>query len=432
MKITKKAVLSNRIYIGADEAFQKELKAATTYTIPPRNPEEPKVVIKHMKKVNASIVTIPIGRMDLIPEDYEIVDKRITIPAEFPEFKFQLRESQQKVYDEITGNAIINALPSWGKTFSALAIAAKLGQKTLVVVHTVALRDQWAREVRKVFGFAPGIIGSGRFEIDTPIVIGNTQSLYKKIPEISKAFGTLILDEMHHCSSPTFAKIVDANHARYKVGLSGTVERKDGRHVVFPEYFGFEIHKPPKENCLTPVVDIIKTSIKLPMGKSWASRINALTNDEEYLALIVNLAITYKSVGHKILIVSDRVHFLEACARLLKEDAVCVTGKVPLEQRQALIDRVESGEASVLCGTQSIFSEGISVNSLSCLILSTPINNEPLLTQLIGRIIREKPGKLQPRIVDINLKGATVPAQAKARLGLYLREGYLIETTQIN
>src|SRR6056300_821444 len=38
---------------------------------------------------------------------------------------------------------------------------------------------------------------------------------------------------MHHVSSPTFAKISDTNNARYLIGLSGTIERKDGKHVVF-------------------------------------------------------------------------------------------------------------------------------------------------------------------------------------------------------
>ena len=47
-------------------------------------------------------------------------------------------------------------------------------------------------------------------------------------------------------------------------------------------------------------------------------------------------------------------------------------------------------DKNILFGTQSIFSEGISLNDLSCLVLGTPINNEPLLTQLIGRVIERK------------------------------------------
>jgi superfamily II DNA or RNA helicase len=83
-------------------------------------------------------------------------------------------------------------------------------------------------------------------------------------------------------------------------------------------------------------------------------------------------------------------------------------------------------DKNVLFGTQSIFSEGISINELSCLVLATPINNEPLLTQLIGRILRKEEGKMQPVVVDINLRGKTAARQSNARMGYYIKQGYEI------
>ena len=208
-----KAVISNRIYLEVTEAYKEVLNKELTYTIPSFKPTDPPLVIKNMARIKANLVSIPVGRTDLIPEDYEIVDKREDIPVELPEFKFDLRESQKEVYDAIEDNAIINAWVSWGKTFTGLAIAGKLGQKTLVVTHTVPLRNQWAKEVEKVYGFKPSIIGSGSMDLSGPIVIGNTQTLYRNIPAIRHAFGTIILDEMHHVSSPTFSKIIDSNYA---------------------------------------------------------------------------------------------------------------------------------------------------------------------------------------------------------------------------
>jgi superfamily II DNA or RNA helicase len=81
----------------------------------------------------------------------------------------------------------------------------------------------------------------------------------------------------------------------------------------------------------------------------------------------------------------------------------------------------------ILYGSQAIFSEGISVNELSCLILGTPLNNEPLLIQLIGRVIRKCEDKLQPLIIDVNLKGKTATNQARARMGVYINQGYQIK-----
>ena len=422
-----KAVIGNRIFMKVPANVRENIDRELTYPIPPRNPLDPPFIIKNMALIAGGLISVPSGRTDLIPQEYEIVDKRVTKPVDFPEFAFTLRESQQKVYDEVEDCAIINAWVSWGKTFTGLALASKLKQKTLVVVHTIALRNQWAKEVEKVFGFTPGIIGSGKFETDSPIVIGNIQSLYRKIKEIQKEFGTVILDEMHHISSPTFSRIIDKMHSRYKIGLTGTLERKDGKHVVFRDYFGNHVIKPPKENFMTPVIDIIKSEVRFLDGNRipWANRINHLVSQEEYLHSVAMIASAYATRGHKVLVVSDRVSLLKTCARLSGDSAVCITGELDQEERESLLESVKTSK-DILYGTQAIFSEGISLNALSCLVLATPINNDPLLTQLIGRIVRKQEGKKQPIVVDIHLRGKTAAKQAKARYGFYMKQGYEI------
>lgn len=424
-----KAVLSNRIYMECTPDYRKVLSDELTYKVPPQNPNDPPQIIKNLQRVRENLVSIPIGRIDLIPKDYEIVEKRLYIPADFPKFSFQLRPSQQEVYDTLNDNAIINAWVSWGKTFTGLALAGKLGQKTLVVTHTVPLRNQWAKEVEKVYGIKPGIIGSGNFDTDAPIVIGNTQTLYRNIEKIRKEFGTIILDEMHHVSSPTFSKIIDTSHARYKIGLSGTIERKDGKHVVFRDYFSPTVYKPPKENFLTPSVHIYRSEVRFPDGSNipWAKRVNALVNNDEYRHSVAMIASAYAARGHKVLVVSDRVHFLKSCAELTGEKSICVTGEVAHEDREKLVDEILYGDKEILYGTQAIFSEGISVNTLSCLILATPINNEPLLTQLIGRVVRKHDNKRDPVVIDIHLKGKTAQRQASNRMGYYMKQGYQIK-----
>ena len=420
-----KAVLSNRIYLSVDKEQTNELEKELTYTIAPRIPSDPPIVFKTFRYVREGLVSLPMGREDLIPSDYEIVDKRVVNEIEHPEFKFDLRPSQQAVYDEVQDNSIINAWVSWGKTFTGLAIAGKLGQKTLVVTHTTNLRNQWEKEVKKCFGYTAGRIGSGMFNIDAPIVCGNIQTLYRRMDDIKKEFGTLILDEMHHVSSPTFTRIVDEMPCRYKIGLTGTLERKDGRHVVFRDYFGDNVMKPPKENYLVPKIDILKTEIRFLDGSytPWAERINHLTMDAEYVHGVAATAARYAAEGHKVLVVSDRVKFLKSCAALVGDKAVSITGDMDFAERERTMEKIKN-EKEILFGTQSIFSEGISINELSCLVLGTPVNNDPLLTQLIGRIIRKIDGKKQPVVVDFHLKGKTAARQASARMGYYMKQGY--------
>jgi len=423
-----KAVLSDRIYLQVNSDQKKEIGEALTYVIPARIPTDRPQVIKNMNRIRDDLISIPIGRSDLIPEGFEIVDKRHKEPADFPEFRFPLRDSQKAVYDALNDNAIINAWVSWGKTFTGLAIAGKLKQKTLVVTHTIPLRNQWAKEVEKVYGIQPGIIGSGKFDIDSPVVVGNVQTLYRNLESVSKHFGTIILDEMHHVSSPTFSRIIDKSYARYKIGLSGTLERKDGKHVVFRDYFSNTVFKPPAENYMMPEIDIYKSQVRFMDGSRtpWANRVTALCNNEEYRHSIALMAASYAARGHKVLVVSDRVHFLKACAELVGDKAVCVTGDVGHEDRENLLADIRNNKKEILFGTQAIFSEGISVNNLSCLILGTPINNEPLLTQLIGRVIREDSNKKTPKIVDTHLLGNTAKRQASNRMGYYIKQGWKI------
>ena len=146
-----KAVISNRIYMEVPIDRQLEIDKALTYSIASHNPNDPPQIIKNMSIIRSGLISIPIGRTDLIPNDYEVVDKRLSPKVQFPEFKFELRPSQKEVYDALDDNCIVNAWVSWGKTFTGLAMAGKLGLKTLVIVHTVPLRNQWAKEVEKVY-----------------------------------------------------------------------------------------------------------------------------------------------------------------------------------------------------------------------------------------------------------------------------------------
>lgn len=113
-----KAVISNRIYMDLPEK-KKELFDALTYQIiigegKYRNVE----TIRNYKMVTPKIVSIPSGRVDLIPKGYEIADKRVLNFADFPEPIFPLYEEQQEIYDQVDSSCFINALVGWGKCFA--------------------------------------------------------------------------------------------------------------------------------------------------------------------------------------------------------------------------------------------------------------------------------------------------------------------------
>ena len=417
-----KAVISNRIFIEVDEKLKQSLKNELTYSVPTYG-DGPPLIIQNFNNFRSNILSIPAGRLDLVPSDYEIVDKRVLKPLEFPEFNGKLRESQQEIHDEVDDNCLINAKVGWGKTYMALALAKKLGQKTLVVVHNLQLMHQWAGEVQEVFGFKPSLIGGGHDSSNMPITIGNVASLYKRMDRLGKEFGTLIMDEVHHAPSPTFSKILDRSYARYKIGLSGTLKRKDELHVLLPDFFGFKVYVPARENTMTPTIHAYHTGIYFPYGDIWAHRVNALNDNLAYQFCVIEKVLEYEKLGHKVLVVADRVEFLKFIAERAK--TALIIGET--EDRKEQFARIDRGEVNSLAGTLAMFKEGISYNPFSCVILATPINNLPMLEQVIGRIQRLSPGKLNPIVVDLILRGRTTENQFNNRQGFYMKEGFDIK-----
>lgn len=429
-----KAVISNRVYLdNPGAAYTKEIVKQLTYKIKKDTGSKqfsPVETIRNYKSLPKGILSIPQGRTDLIPEGYEVLDKRVLVPVPFPMPKHKLFDTQLEIYSQVESSCFINALVGWGKTFTALHIAYKLGQRTLVITHTAALRDQWVEEVEQLFGMRAGIIGGGAYDIeDRAIVVGNIQSIVKYLPQLVKEFGTVILDEAHHCPATTFATTVDAFYAKYRIALSGTMIRKDGKHILFSDYFGNIVFKPPQSNTLDPTVKIVRSGIVLKPGAPWVEKINKLCQDEKYQQFIAGVAKLEISNGHRVLIIADRVEFLEKVKEYVGETCVLVTGDTDFETRKLVKEQINTGQKSAIAGSRQIFAEGISVNALSCVILAVPMSNDSLLEQVVGRIQRIFDGKQMPVVVDINFAGYADKKQNNDRLGLYLRKGWQITTT---
>lgn len=429
-----KAVLSNKIYMNADKELMSKLTKELTYKLEQIRSKTGQYhvieTIRHFSIPSPGVIAIPSGRLDLVPEGFEIIDKRTNFECMLPTPVIPLRlgeGGQQEVLDNWEGSGILNALVGWGKSFTALWIAFKLGQKTLVVTHNTMLRDQWIKDVRILFDIEPGNIGSGEYDIDSPIVIGNVQTLTKLSEKLASDFGTLIVDECHHCPATTFTNIVAASKAKYKIGLTGTMERKDGKHILFKDFFGPIVVKPPQSNTLTPEVKIIKSGRKLHPQATWPQKINELMEDYSYQEFIAGIAITLIDKGRKVLLVADRVAFLERVSRLIGDRAILVTGSnSDFAARERAKADIETDAKWCICGSRQIFAEGISINILDTIILTCPTSNQSLLEQLIGRIQREYPGKENSWVIDINFLGRPEKLSNNIRMMFYVGKGWKV------
>lgn len=442
-----KIVLSNKIYIKVPEDEAKELKKTFTFKIPdPYNESRPNYIPRYVSQAisfNKEVLQISRGHIAYLKEKYpdaEIVDRTISNNVYIPEPIFILRPDQQKILNDFMStvenegiySALCNGNPGFGKTITGLAIAHRLQEKTLVVCTTTAIRDQWVSEVKKWFNLDPGIIGSGSItNMDSPIVIGNIQTVVKFKAELSKLFGLLIIDECHHCSASTFNEVVEFSHAKYRLGLSGTLVRKDGLHCLFPGLFGSKVFIPEESNTVDPTIVRLHTGITIPGNYMvpWAQRINDLYNNEKYRYIIKYILRMAIENGYKPLITSDRVEMLKW---LLEQEPNMrlFIGEAPYnnrEVREKYIQEVLDGEADGILASTNIFSEGMSVNNLSFLMHLSSTNNESLIAQLIGRVRRIHKGKKQPIVLDFIFEGDTGSKHAKERMKFYKTKPWKIK-----
>lgn len=423
-----KAVISNRIYLDGLNFEEKEsIRKELTYLF--KSAANPSASYAQVEKVVnyksiGNVLSIPQVRTDLIPEYYSVIDKRITVPAEIHIPNIQLYDNQIEIYDKVQDNGILLCKPGWGKTFTALWLAYKFQCKTLVISPNTFIRDMWLAEIEKLFDFPAGRVQTQFREMDSPIIATNIQAIRKMGDDLSKEFGLIIVDECHRTVADSYTNFLNKSYARYKIGLTGTLERKDSKHTLTQDYFGKVVHKAAEANTMAPEVHIIKTDWRLAQGKDWVKRINELAYNQEYLEFIASVAAAYIYQGHKVLIISERVEFSERMAAILPK-CEAITGSIG--DRKQISEDMLAGKLNAIVATRSIFSEGISINNLSTLVLAFPSSNDPNLEQLCGRVQRTFTGKDKAIVVDIHFASNAEQRQALGRLEVYKRKGWEIK-----
>ena len=128
-----------------------------------------------------------------------------------------------------------------GKTFLGLQAIADAGVATLVVAPTIDLMNQWHATLTNAFGDqlleAIGVLGGGSHEV-AAITVTTYDSAYRYINECGDRFGLLIADEEHHLPAPTYRQIPEMSIAPYRLGLTATYERADGKYELLDDLLG--------------------------------------------------------------------------------------------------------------------------------------------------------------------------------------------------
>jgi superfamily II DNA or RNA helicase len=135
------------------------------------------------------------------------------------------------------GRGVVVLPTGAGKTLVAeLAIDDKR-RSTLVVTPTLDLVRQWHDGLAATFGGRIGLVGGGEYELQ-PLTVTTYDSAYLHMEHLGSRFGLLVFDECHHLPGASYALSARLSLAPFRLGLTATPERQDGREAELDALVG--------------------------------------------------------------------------------------------------------------------------------------------------------------------------------------------------
>ena len=250
--------------------------------------------------------------------------------------------------------------------------------------------------------------------------------------EIFSEFGFTIIDEVHHMGAEVFCQALFKIVTRYVLGLSATMERKDGLTKVFKMFIGDIIHKEKRDTSATEVVvnaynykndDEEFNEMKYdfrgnPLYSTMISKLCACSDRSEFIIKIIKKEIIPDE--KHIIVLGHNKSLLNYLYKAIESRNICSVGYYVGGMKKE--DLKESESKKVIIATYSMASEGLDIKSLNTLIMATPKTD---IVQSVGRILRSP--QSTPTIIDIVDQHDMFKKQYYKRRAFYKKQNYQIK-----
>jgi superfamily II DNA or RNA helicase len=281
--------------------------------------------------------------------------------------------------------------------------------------------DQWVAKLRAFLDIDPdriGVVRGGRRRPTGFIDVALIQSLVRKgeVSDLVADYGHLVVDECHHLSAVSFEAIARAAKARYVLGLSATVTRKDGHHpIVFmqcgPIRYRVDAKKQAASRPFSHRVVLRRTAFHTACPEadppaSIQSLYDLITRDEVRNTMIFDDVLAALEAGRSPVVITERKDHLQAIAERLSKFAknvIVLKGGMTAKQRDQArnsLETIPDGEERVIVATGRYLGEGFDDSRLDTLFLTMPISWRGTLAQYAGRLHRLHAAKREVVIYD--------------------------------
>jgi superfamily II DNA or RNA helicase len=320
-----------------------------------------------------------------------------------------------------------------GKTYLAQMAMEATPRTTLVIVPTLDLMHQWYAHLNAAFpDVEVGLLGGGSRD-KTPILVATYDSAAIHAEAIGNKYGLLIFDECHHLPTDYYRVIAEYAIAPYRLGLTATPDRSDGRHDDLDRLVGPTVfRKTPEELAGAALAEHQVVQIMVKLSKKEREEYEkAMTIRNDFLkqaniqlgapdgwkhfviasakssagrrAMLSHRRAKEIALGNegKLRVLADLLgqHFPERTLIFTADNATvyrishellipAITHQTPVKERHQVLTKFRTGEYKTLVASH-VLNEGVDVPDARIAIILSGTGSEREYIQRLGRVLRK-------------------------------------------
>jgi superfamily II DNA or RNA helicase len=334
------------------------------------------------------------------------------------------------------GRGVIVLPTGAGKSHVGVMAIDDRRRSALVVVPTLDLLRQWYDLLRLTFATEVGIVGGGSHDV-RPLTVTTYDSAYLHMQHFGARFGLVIFDECHHLPGATYELAAELCLAPFRLGLTATPERPDGREALLSRLIGPQVYRRDiielageylsEYETLRVAIELSpderveydeKRKIYLDFVRAQGIRFSSPTGWNDFLmrasrtpaglealaayrrqrelALAASRKLDYVAMllarhrrDRALIFTQDNATAYEVSRRFL---VPVITHQTKVRERSQILERFARGEYGAVA-TSKVLNEGVDVPDANVAIVISGSGSVREHVQRLGRVLRRREGK---------------------------------------